>query len=231
MRTPLLAATAIGLSAALLTPTAPTAHAAGRRDATPPWTAGTPISRADTPRRGLGFWCTSGLPARKGTRTYLLTAGHCAPMGTTIYTAWTNGHRRVIGTVTGTSSRLDVAAIRTRGPVSGRVWAGSRTVPITGVATVRPGQSVCHAGARSGRVCGITVVSSTRDKRGRVTVYGRVTVGQTAARGGDSGGLVTDARGRAVGIVSAISRDGRWVSWTPARDALRVWGMTPVTAR
>lgn len=203
------------------------------QDADAPWPSGTPIGRATTPRTP-GYYCTAGLPATKAGRHYLVTAGHCtAGQGETIYTAWpARGARRVVGTVTGTSSRYDIAAIRTTRPVAARVRTGTGATPLRGVAGVKTGQSVCQTGATSGRVCGIKVVKTRRAHDGTaVMVYGRVPAGVTAARGGDSGALVLDDRGRAVGIVSATSPDRRWVSWTPARTALATWGLTPVTTR
>lgn len=213
---------ALSLPLALITlALTPALPAAATPTASTPPTPSQGISRASTPSTGLGLWCTAGLPARKGSRTFVLTAGHCATSGEKVYTRWTKGKRTVLGRVTGTSARLDIAVIETT----------KRPAPVRGTATVRPGQQVCQHGARSGRVCGITVTGNTRDRAGIRTVYGRVTPGRLAARGGDSGALVTDAHGRAVGIVSAISRDGQWIAWTPARTALANWGLTPITTR
>lgn len=152
-----LALITLALTLALPAAATPTAS-------TPP-TPSQGISRASTPSTGLGLWCTAGLPARKGSRTFVLTAGHCATSGEKVYTRWTKGKRTVLGRVTGTSARLDIAVIETT----------KRPAPVRGTATVRPGQQVCQHGARSGRVCGITVTGNTRDRAGIRTVYGRVT--------------------------------------------------------
>lgn len=187
------------------------------------WTAGAPLSRAGTPR-SVSWVCTTGLPAKKGKRSFILTAGHCASSGERIYTAWSGGRRTYMGRVTGTSKALDVVAIETSGAAraSYRTSGGMRR--LNGVATTRRGQKVCHDGYASKTVCNITVVGST-SKNGVVTrVYGHST--GVAARRGDSGGLVFDRRGRAVGVISSISRDGHLVSWTPARTALATWGLS-----
>lgn len=188
-----------------------------------PWAAGSPLSRASTPR-AASWVCTTGLPARKGNRSFILTAGHCASSGERIYTAWSGGRRTYIGRVAGTSKSLDVAAIETSGPVraSYRTSGGMRR--LNGVATTRRGQKVCHDGYASKTTCNITVVGSTR-KSGVITrIYGHST--GVAARRGDSGGLVFDRRGRAVGVIALISRDGHLISWTPARTALATWGLS-----
>ncbi|MDO5500089.1 MAG: hypothetical protein Q4F67_10480 [Propionibacteriaceae bacterium] len=129
-----------------------------------------------------------------------------------------------MGRVAGTSAVLDVAAIETSGPVRGRYRTSGGMRRLAGVATTRRGQKVCHDGYASKTACDITVVGS-RSRNGVVTrVYGHST--GVAARRGDSGGLVFDRRGRAVGIISSISRDGHLVSWTPARTALGAWGLS-----
>lgn len=242
------AATALTLTAPLLTAspatarptvsadttTAPSASGApaprARTAPAAPWASGIPISRAGTPSTGLGWSCTAGLPARKGNRTFLITAGHCARAGETISTPWRSGKRTAIGTVTGYSTRYDIAAIETTEPARASYWAGTTLRPLRGVATATRGQSVCHNGARSGRVCGIRVAGSRSHKGTVVLVYGYRATGHTA-RPGDSGALVTDNRDRALGIISEISPDGRWIAWTPATTALNNWRLAPVVTR
>lgn len=240
MRTVTLALPAAALlTAATLTP-APSASAAptptalaaasanARTDPAAPWVAGIPISRASTSKKARTH-CTAGLPARKGNRTFLITAGHCAKPGETIYTAWTGkGKRRVLGRVTGWSSHYDVAAIETTGDVATTYWSGKTRKPLHGIGTVTIGDKVCHNGFTSRTVCGIRVIGSTTNKDGEVqAIYAKRDRG-TAARRGDSGGLVTDNHGRAVGVISGISRNGRTLTWTPAKTALSNWDMSPI---
>ena len=192
------------------------------RDAAP-WIAGIPLSRATTPRRAV-WACTTGIPARRGARSFILIAGHCGRRGERIYTAWSGSRRTLIGRVSATSQLIDVAAVQTSGAVRAAYRTTAGLHRLRGVAASRRGQRVCHNGATSRTVCGITVVGS-RSRRGVVTtVYGHTP--KVAGRGGDSGGLVYDRAGRAVGIVSSISRDRHWISWTPAKTALGTWNLT-----
>lgn len=204
---------------------APAETAATQRAATGegPWVAGLPLSRETTPRRA-GWTCTTGLPATKAGRTFILTAGHCAHRGERIYSAWSGNRRTLIGRVTGTSSTVDVAAIETTRPIRAAYRTTSGLHPLKGVATTRRGQTVCHNGATSRTACAITVIGSRHANGAVTTVYGHSP--QAAGRRGDSGGLVYDRAGRAVGIVSSISSDGHWISWTPAKTALATWSMS-----
>ena len=209
---------------------APAAPAQTRAVPRAPWPSGIAISRPGTKATGLGYACTAGIPARKGNRNFLVTAGHCGTYGETISTGWVNGKRRAIGTIAGYSKLYDIAAIETSGKVQPAYWGNADPVlkPLRGVATVRRGSKVCHNGYRSGTVCDITVLGSTKNASGTVTlVYGSAE--STTARPGDSGALVTDTRGRAVGVVSSISPDGQNIAWVPAGTALATWGMTAVT--
>ncbi len=177
-----------------------------------------------------GYECTSGLPATKDGQDYLVVAGHCGQLGETVFSAWTGQSRERVGKVTGASAKYDIAAVRTSRPVVSRVWAVRtgelpKTIRITGVADAEPGTTVCQHGYRSGTVCGITVQPITEKQVAAGRVYGKAPSDQDGARPGDSGGLVIDKQGRAVGILAESTPDGEWVGWVPARLALETWGL------
>lgn len=223
------AATAPAASAA----TAPVAKAAAaRRAPTGAIISGVPVSNESTPPgsgKTAGYECTAGLPAKKGENYYIVVAGHCGERGETIYTAWTNGKRSRIGVITGVSATYDIAAVRTTRAVAESVWATrsgrDKVIRLRGVADAVPGQKVCQHGYRSGTVCGITTQPITSKQRAAGLVYGRAAAGTVGSRPGDSGGLVLDAGGRAIGIVSESTNDGKWVAWVPTTLALKNWGL------
>lgn len=203
-----------------------------RRAATGALISGVPVSRQDTKRgsgKTAGYECTAGLPAVKGNREFLLVAGHCGNRGESIYTAWSAGKRTRIGKVTGVSKTYDIAAVETTRAVAERVWAvrsgKNKVITIKGVADAVPGTKVCQHGYRSGTVCGITVQPITDKQRAAGLMYGKAPAKRMAARPGDSGGLVVDSQGRAVGIVSESTEDGVWMAWVPAKLALANWGL------
>lgn len=196
---------------------------------------GSPVSRQNTrPGTGkaAGYECTIGLPAKKGNQYYVIVAGHCGKRGETLYTAWNNGRRSPIGKVTGVSTKYDIAAVRTTRAVANSVWATrsgvDKRIRLKGVADSRGGQTVCQHGYRSGTVCGITTQPVTSKQRAAGLVYGRSRAGVVGARPGDSGGLVLDLNGRAVGIMSESTDDGQWLAWVPTTLALKNWGMRPL---
>lgn len=212
---------------------APAARAAdARRAPTGALISGVPVSRqSTTPGSGktAGYECTAGLPAKKGENYYIIVAGHCGERGESIYTAWNNGRRTRIGVVTGVSATYDIAAVRTTRAVAERVWATrsgrDKVIKLRGVADAVPGQKVCQHGYRSGTVCGITTQPITSKQKAAGLVYGRAAAGTIGARPGDSGGLVLDRDGRAIGIVSESTDDGKWVAWVPTTLALKNWGL------
>lgn len=219
-----------GIAAAPSLPMAPVADA--RRAATGALISGVPVSRKGTKNgsgKTAGYECTAGLPAVKGDREFIVFAGHCGARNETIYTAWNAGTRRAIGKVAGVSKTYDIAAVETTRTVAERVWAvrsgKNKVIRIKGVADAVPGTKVCQHGYRSGTVCGITVQPITDKQKAAGLVYGKAPAKRMAARPGDSGGLVVDSQGRAVGIVSESTEDGVWMAWVPAKLALDNWGL------
>lgn len=203
-----------------------------RRAATGALISGVPVSRQATKKgsgKTAGYECTAGLPAVKGNREFLVLAGHCGNRGEAIYTAWNAGKRTKIGKISGVSKTYDIAAVETTRGVAEKVWAvrsgKNKVITIKGVADAVPGSKVCQHGYRSGTVCGITVQPVTSKQKAAGLVYGKAPAQRMAARPGDSGGLVVDSQGRAVGIVSESTDDGVWMAWVPAKIALSNWGL------
>lgn len=228
------AAPAATSSATLATSVAPAAKTSAdpRRAPVGALVSGSPVSRANTPKgqgKTAGYECTIGLPATKGGKHYLIIAGHCGTRGETVYTAWNNGRRTPIGKITGVSAKYDIAAVQTTRDIANSVWATrsgtDKRIRIKGVADAVPGEKVCQHGYRSGTVCGITPSPITSKQRAAGLVYGKSRAGVMGARPGDSGGLVLDQRGRAVGIVAESTDDGQWLAWVPTKLALKNWGM------
>lgn len=223
----------VGLTAGPAAPSLAAAPVADvRRAAAGALISGVPVSRLGTKKgagKTAGYECTAGLPAVKGKREFLVFAGHCGNRGEAIYTAWNGGTRTKIGKVSGVSKTYDIAAVETTRGVAEKVWAvrsgKSKVITIKGVADAVPGSKVCQHGYRSGTVCGITVQPITSKQKAAGLVYGKAPAKRMAARPGDSGGLVVDNQGRAIGIVSESTDDGVWMAWVPAKLALANWGL------
>lgn len=160
-------------------------------DDTPHW-GGAGISRS------LGGSCSAGFSVRGKTSgtPYSLTAAHCGPNGT----RWFSG-AYFYGETAGVSGYPDYDQARLGGSTyTTRIYTdqgedpyGSRLV--TGAADGSIGGYVCQAGASSGSICGIRIISLSAtacDGSGDCTTYlgrGRRN-GSTLAQGGDSGGPV-----------------------------------------
>ncbi|MEV4384644.1 hypothetical protein AB0J68_02780 [Micromonospora sp. NPDC049580] len=218
---------------------APAMADASRRRDTPQWISGAALSASGTAQSD-GYDCTSGLPARRKSdgRSFLITAGHCFANSVTIYTGWESGGRNKIGVTTTRSDYYDAVAIDTSstGTTASRTWdgkSGNYTVnDVTSSALSYAGDWVCQTGYTSGVVCGIQVTTSWLTWVGSngIThggVEGLQRDGTTAARPGDSGGLVFNVSAnvrQARGVVS--QGGGTKMRWTEAPAIFNILGMS-----
>ncbi|GGO31834.1 hypothetical protein [Micromonospora parathelypteridis] len=218
---------------------APAMADASRRRDSPQWISGAALSASGT-TQSEGYDCTSGLPARRKSdgRSFLITAGHCFANSVTIYTGWESGGRNRIGVTTTRSDYYDAVAIDTSstGTTASRTWDGKSPTysvnDVTSSALSYTGDWVCHTGYATGVVCGIQVTTSWLTWVGSngIThggVEGRQRDGLTAARNGDSGGLVFNVSAnvrQARGIVSQSG--GTNLRWTEAPAIFNILGMS-----
>jgi hypothetical protein len=176
----------------------PAPSTAAARRAAP---GGTAISHPT--RDGTTHICTSGFNAKRNGRSFVITAGHCGPVGWR-WRRYSTGRR--IGKETdrryALSRGLDWAIIRSNGThrLPPRVRDRGRVRAVAGVARVRRGMRVClYRGWTGGTRCG------------RLTRVGpRMVTADVVARRGDSGSPLFHRRRNgtvtAVGILSSRSQ-------------------------
>ena len=196
-------------------------------------TAATPLIPATTrttdvsPWNGGGRWtnaskgdlCTTGFGVHSYGHSYVLTAAHCASDGDRLTAAGTN-----MGPVYYDDWSYDILLINA--PGWHVIFDGTSTTSVTKNVNSwgywAKNELVCQSGATSGTICGLKQIESTdvywpqsnpdSDGDWGYTVHGLIKTtqvnGQTAVRGGDSGGPVFSLDGagvRAKGTVSAGS--------------------------
>jgi hypothetical protein len=213
------------------TPRSYTATAVGRANDTPPWNGGDFL--LDTP--SFTGECTSGFGAHKGSTSYMITAGHCFPVGTSANPEYAvNGAPSTNG-----PAYYEVGVVQTRGSftkpngidaellnasgagnASSAIYTGSSSAPQ--VATVRGTLSsplntqVCDSGAFEGEICGLVIKSGSEcitESEGpsgpNYTVCNIYeadnTKGGIAVGNGDSGGPVFRFSGSSLYAVGDIS--------------------------
>lgn len=198
----------------------------------PQWISGAAISQTSTSQASV-YACTSGLPARRNSdgRSFLITAAHCFGNGVTVYTGWQNGGRNRIGVVANRDNIDDAIAIDTSstGTTASREWDGppgpiANVYDVSGSAYSYNGDLTCQDGYTSGIVCGLQVTdgyitwtgSNGVNHRG---VEAHQVNGQTAIRGGDSGGLV-------FALLSGNIRQARGINSWGGGDVIR-WCEAP----
>ncbi len=166
------------------------------------------LNGADALFAGSGR-CSAGFNVTNGRENFILTAGHCGPVGTTWFSDQ-QGNRQVGDTVSGSFPGGDFSLVR-YGPGTALSGAdvvavgGGRGVRITGAADPAVGQQVFRSGSttglRSGRVTGLN--ATVNYPQGTVTGLIETTV---CAEPGDSGGPMF-ADGLALGVTSGGSGD------------------------
>lgn len=162
-------------------------------------------------------YCSLGFAAQKGQLHVMITAGHCGP-GTSLLRKGSSP-AVALGNIPNNSGyilrRKDTALLDLNSNMSAgnRYFTGgitsSSSAPITAVAPVIKGSSVCTQGANSGQHCGVIVTNpNTSADYGygfpiAPLVLATASSGAGAAVvGGDSGGPVVAATTNAVGIIS-----------------------------
>ncbi|MFF8833191.1 S1 family peptidase [Streptomyces sp. NPDC015131] len=180
--------------------------------------------------------CSVGFNVTDGTDNFLLTAGHCGPVGTPWFTG-TQGGGRLGTTVARTFPGKDFSLVRyeDRGAFDGTnaVAIGEgREVPVVGAADPVVGQQVFRSGSttglRSGRVTGLDTTVNYRE--GTVTGLIATTV---CAEPGDSGGPLL-AEGLALGVTSGGNGDcteGGMTFFQPVTSALTALGVRIIDGR
>nr|MDT0656930.1 trypsin-like serine protease [Micromonospora sp. DSM 115978] len=222
---------------------------ASRRADSAPWNGG---GRMESWRDG-GFRmaCTTGFGVHSDTRSFVLTAGHCASRGDTVYQGIFGGGSgttfKAMGGVSSDYWEYDLLLVNTSGWYlifdGGPTTSTTKRVNSWGYWAAN--ELVCHSGSVSGTVCGLRQL---RSKDFRVSAdspdsdgdYGYVVRGvietiqadgRTAAQRGDSGGPVFTLNGtgvRAKGIVSGGG--GTIMNFQDWQDVIRLFGAYPNTS-
>ncbi|MFC5063012.1 S1 family peptidase [Actinomycetospora atypica] len=189
----------------------------------------TTTSGGTTTRTGLR--CSDGWSVRRGTTTYLLTAGHCT-QGTT---SWSGPNGQTIGTVARTAwPTADYGIVQVTDTAA---WRGSGQVrggpTVTGATEAPVGTQVCRSGSTSGYHCGVVRAKNVTVNYGSGVVVQGLTQTTACADSGDSGGSVLAPGTRqAQGLLSGGSGScagGGTSYFQPLRPILNQFGLTLVT--
>jgi streptogrisin D len=175
--------------------------------------------------------CTAGFNVTDGQNTFILTAGHCGPVGTT----WFQDRQgdQLVGTTTnGSFPGADFSLVRyeSGSPPDGANIVGiggGRAVRIVGAADAVVGQRVFRNGSTTGFRSGeVTALNATVNyPEGTVTGLIETTV---CAEPGDSGGPLF-SEGLALGVTSGGNGDcttGGTTFFQPATKALEALGVS-----
>ncbi|WP_052849936.1 S1 family peptidase [Streptomyces avicenniae] len=196
-----------------------------------------PHLRGGEPIYSGGGSCTAGFNARSGSGAdFVLTAGHCASVGSTWYTD--PGLTVPIGPVTGSVFPIDdYAVIRYTNPAvprPGSVVCNGLDIDITGPANPTVGQLVWFSGPSGCRSGQIQAVNQTVNYGNGLLVYG-ITRTSICVEPGDSGGPLFTRTGtggtvgRALGVLSGGSGNctvGGVSIFQPVNEILAVYGLT-----
>ncbi|SEP70324.1 S1 family peptidase [Streptomyces radiopugnans] len=192
--------------------------------------APTAVRGGDVLYGGDGRRCTVAFNARGGDAYYGLVAGHCAGGATTWYA---DAARTVpVGTTAGSSFPGDdhgiVRYTNTSLSYPPEVNLGGGAVrSITGAATPRVGQSVCHAGRTSGLRCGTVTAVNITVNYGGGAVHGLFR-SNACSEPGDAGGPAFSG-GTALGIIVGGSGNcayGGGTYYQPVVEVLAAYGLS-----
>ncbi|WP_338674788.1 S1 family peptidase [Streptomyces sp. SCSIO 30461] len=177
--------------------------------------------------------CSAGFNVTDGRQSFILTAGHCGPVGTTWF-GDRRGNQAVGSTTAASFPGDDFALVRYDGGApSGRLdvveIGGGQGVRITGSADPVVGQQVFRSGSTTGLRTGrVTALNATVNyPEGTVTGLIQTTV---CAEPGDSGGPLL-SRGLALGVTSGGNGDcaaGGVTYFQPVTEALATLGVSLV---
>ncbi|MDL5158458.1 S1 family peptidase [Actinomycetospora termitidis] len=178
-----------------------------------------------------GLRCSDGWSVRRGTTTYLLTAGHCTQNSTT----WSGANRQEIGRVVRTQwPSADYGLIQVTNTAA---WRGSGQVQggptVTGATEAPVGTQVCRSGSTSGYRCGVVQAKNVTVNYGGGVVVQGLTQTSACAESGDSGGsFLAPGTKQAQGILSGGTgscTSGGTSYFQPLRPILNQFGLTLVT--
>jgi streptogrisin C len=178
-----------------------------------------------------GTRCSDGFSARRGTTTYVLTAGHCTAEGR----SWNGPDRRPLGTAVRTEyPGHDYGIVQVSAPTT---WRGSGRIQggptVTGATAAPSGSAVCRSGSTSGYHCGTVQATDVTVNYGSGTVITGLTQTTVCAEAGDSGGpFVTPDSAQAQGTLSGGTGDctaGGTTYFQPIAPVLASMGLTLVT--
>ena len=208
--------------------------AAGRQADVSPYSGGSMYHRP-LGNNFIGV-CTTGFAVQVGNQRKMLSAGHCADDGMTVYEGNGSGPTVAMGQISGTSKPFDTLLIDADS--AGAVFYGPYTStlkkPVHLVINNYVNTLVCTSGAMTGQHCGIRITSVNQaiklqdDNDMLYTVFGLVRAehkGKTVAAGkGDSGGpvLAQDSIPADVtniyplGTITAIDPNSAWAACGPA---------------
>ncbi|KXK60737.1 streptogrisin [Micromonospora rosaria] len=177
-----------------------------------------------------GGRCSLGANVRRGSTSYVVTAGHCTVTSATWYA--NSAQTSPLGPRVGSSfPGNDYGLIQHTGPLPrpSAVWTYPGLLPITNVGNATVGQAVCRSGATTGVRCGtVTALNQTVNyAQGSVSGLIRTNI---CAEPGDSGGpLYAASTGTILGILSGGSGNcssGGTTYYQPITEILAAYGLT-----
>ncbi|MFI7679197.1 hypothetical protein [Actinophytocola sp. NPDC049390] len=195
-----------------------------RQDDSPPWWGG-----ARTWNQTASTLCTSGFGVRDAAnQRYILTAEHCGQVGSRI----ADGTGELIGFTSRGHDDHDIGLIPAASENVIYIGGGDSNtgVRVTGWGHVFVGQYLCQSGVTSaeatgGPVCNLRVIFFWQDREDLVEA--EQTQGQTAARGGDSGGSVYSSASGGVVANGTVTRSaGARLGFQDFATANRDFGVT-----
>lgn len=199
------------------------------------------------------FECTVSSPYLKSTTTYMMTAGHCGPVGASWYQGYYDGTYIWNSGTMGTASYVQWGNNRTDGALlsgssySPYVWTNGSTYTaahVTGAASVAPksstyaGTPVCTAGSFTGYACGgrVSLINACVNVSEGSVIYSVCGLDAAVAptpivQSGDSGGpvvVLVSGGVQMAGTISAQSDGGKTVFFADVKYLQQVFTATVV---